>query len=128
MNVGQRNGAVTATDGRLRFGQPIPPNGSTNLQYQLSFASKTTATQVQLGVTINGRAGGHGFGQSTELASTGAQFNVVASSSATSTEADPEAHPNADGGCEHPGVEPSIGGGDRHWTGRTTDHSGGRRQ
>jgi hypothetical protein len=77
MNVGQRDGAVTATDGRLRFGQPIQPNGSTNLQYQLSFASKAAPTQVQLGVTISGRAGGHGFGQSTELASAGAQFSLV---------------------------------------------------
>lgn len=77
MNVGERDGAVTATDGRLRFGQPIPPNGSTNLQYQLSFDPKANPTQVQLGVTISGRLGGRGFGQSTELAATGAQFSVV---------------------------------------------------
>ncbi len=78
VGVSDRNGTVTATDGRLRFGQPIQPNGSTNLQYQLSFGSKAASTQVQLGVTINGRAGGHGFGQSTQLATTGAQFSVVA--------------------------------------------------
>ena len=78
VSVGQGNGTVTATDGRLRFGQPIQPNGSTSLQYQLSFGAKAASTQVQLGVTINGRAGGHGFGQSTELATTGAQFRVVA--------------------------------------------------
>ncbi len=78
INVGQRDGTVTATDGRLRFGQPIQPNASTNLQYQLSFGSKAASTQVQMGVTISGRAGGHGFGQSTELATTGAQFSVAA--------------------------------------------------
>jgi hypothetical protein len=78
IGVGQRNGAVTATDGRIRFGQPIQPNGSTSLQYRLSFGSKAASTQVHLGVTISGRAGGHGFGQSTELATTGAQFSVVA--------------------------------------------------
>jgi hypothetical protein len=77
IDVGRRNGAVTATDSRFRFGQPIQPNGSTNLQYQLSFGSKATPTQVQLGITISGRAGGHGFGRSTELATTGAQFTVV---------------------------------------------------
>ena len=77
INVGRHNGAITATDSRFRFGQPIPPNGSTNLQYQLSFDPKAAPTQVQLGVTINGRLGGRGFGQSTELAATGAQFSVV---------------------------------------------------
>lgn len=77
MNVGRRNGAITATDSRFRLGQPIPPNGSTNLQYQLSFDPKAAPAQVQLGVTINGRLGGRGFGQSTELAATGARFSVV---------------------------------------------------
>lgn len=77
MNVGRHNGAITATDGRFRFSQPIPPNGSTNLQYQLSFDPKAEPAQVRLGVTINGRAGGRGFGQSTELATTGTHFSVV---------------------------------------------------
>ena len=111
MNVGQRDGAVTATDGRLRFGQPIPPNGSTNLQYQLSFASKAASTQVQLGVTINGRAGGHGFGQSTELASAGAQFSIVGAAPPPAPKPTPTPTPTPTAAASTPASTPQSAAG-----------------
>jgi hypothetical protein len=77
LNIGHNDGALVASDNRIRLNQPIPPNGSTNLQYQLSFDAKVAPTHVQLGATVSGRPIGHGFGQLTELATTGAQFSVV---------------------------------------------------
>jgi hypothetical protein len=76
MNVSQRNGTISATDGSIRIGQPLPPNGSATFQYQLSFDSSAQPSHVQLGVMVNGRASGRGFDM-TELASTGAQFTVA---------------------------------------------------
>jgi hypothetical protein len=93
MNVGRHNGSISATDNHFRFGQPIPPNGSTNLQYQLSFDSKAAPAQVQLGVTVNGRLAGRGFGQSTELAATGAGFGVVTAAPAPKPTSKPTPKP-----------------------------------
>lgn len=77
LNIDHHDGAIVASDNRIRLNQPIPPNGSTNLQYQLSFDAKVAPTQVQLSATVSGRSIGHGFGQLTELATTGAQFSIV---------------------------------------------------
>ena len=111
INVGERNGAVTATDSRLRFGQPIQPNGSTSLQYQLSFGSKAASTQVQLGVTISGRAGGHGFGQSTELATTGAQFSIVAAAPPPAPKPTPTPTPTPTAAASDPASTPQSAAG-----------------
>jgi hypothetical protein len=110
INVGERNGAVTATDSRIRFGQPIQPNGSTSLQYQLSFGSKAASTQVQLGVTISGRAGGHGVGQSTELATTGAQFSVVAAAPPPAPKPSPTLTPTPTAAASDPSTPQSAAG------------------
>jgi hypothetical protein len=77
LNISHHDGALVASDNRIRLNQPIPPNGSTNLQYQLSFDTKVAPTQIQFGAMISGRSIGHGFGELTELATTGAQFSIV---------------------------------------------------
>ena len=76
LNVSGRGNTVVATDSRFRLGDPLSQGDSTTFQYELSFGSQATPTRVQLGATVSGRPGEHGFGGLSELASTGAQFNV----------------------------------------------------
>lgn len=76
LNVSGRGNTVVATDSRFRLGNPLLQGDSTTFQYELSFGSQATPTRVQLGATVSGRAGEHGFGAMSELATTGAQFNV----------------------------------------------------
>ena len=76
LNVSGRGSTVVATDSRFRLGDPLSQGDSTTFQYELSFGSQTTPTRVQLGATVSGHVGEHGLGGLSELASTGAQFNV----------------------------------------------------
>ncbi|HKE65896.1 MAG TPA: hypothetical protein VKB59_14775 [Micromonosporaceae bacterium] len=76
MSVGRRNGQITATDSRFRLDQDLPPNGSTTLQYQLSFDDKEQPARVQLGATVTGRFSEGRFTDTNELAHTSASFTV----------------------------------------------------
>ena len=81
INISHNNGKLVGTDNIRIFSQNmIPPGGSTQFQYQMSWGSKVPSVQVSLDLAISGRLGGNHNGDSQELASSGGHQFVVTGS------------------------------------------------